>query len=109
MREHLASIRALGWVEREQGGEELGSGVGLEGEVGTDHGTGCSAGAREAKRFCIGQAFEVRPSLLGGDAAEFEYLKERLEVSQMELWREFSKQRGGAHFRELVDFIFALE
>lgn len=48
----------------------------MEGEIGADHGTGGSVGAREANRFCIGQTFVIRPALLGGDAAEFEYLWE---------------------------------
>lgn len=79
MCEHLRGGGAGGGVKGEEGGEEACAGEGEEGEFGADVVlivlvVGVGVGGGEAEGAGVGEAFEGRPGLFGGDAAEGEDL-----------------------------------
>lgn len=74
MGEYFGRRGPLGWVESEEGGEQLRSGGGLEGKLGADDGPGRSCAAWESEGFGVGEALEAGPRFFGRDSAQFEYL-----------------------------------
>jgi hypothetical protein len=81
MREHLAGRGSSGGVESEERRQEGVAGGGEEGELGADDGADGLGGVGQTEGFCVGEAPEGGPGLLGGDAAEFEDLSRRLALS----------------------------